>query len=86
MGANGRTSISYAIPNDPTLGGLAAYTQWGIIEAQNASPPLTLTSAAKFIIGRPSSSYYDSVATLSGSGSGVKAPTLYSVLVTRLTF
>jgi hypothetical protein len=83
---NGQASVSYPIPNKPGLGGLTLHSQWGVVEASTAWPPLTLTNAATFIVGQPSTSFYDSVATLSGSGTGVKPTGGWSVVVTRLTY
>jgi hypothetical protein len=74
------------LPNDPRLGGLTAFSQWGVIEAPQAAPPLTLTGYARFVVGRPPASFYDSIGALSGSPTGVKGIDHFVVLATGLEF
>jgi hypothetical protein len=82
--ATGQASLQVKLPDTPTVIGLAAFAQWGVIEAPSASKPLTLTGAARLVVGRPATSTYDSVATGSGAPTGVKALNAFAVLASRL--
>lgn len=82
--ADGATALlSVPLPADSIVNGLTAYSQWGVLEPF-AYPPITTTRALALTAAAAPSVWFDTIANLDGSATGLRFPDSYAAPVVQL--